>query len=149
MQIKRTTSTNRDFIQLVKELDAYLAIIDGDEHSFYDQFNNIDVLKHVVLVYNNQKAVGCAAIKHFTDEDIEIKRMFVLPEVRGKGYSQKIINELETWANELGYKRCILETGVRQVDAISFYKKCKYQLMPNYGPYKGVKNSLCFEKQLI
>ncbi|RZK26327.1 MAG: hypothetical protein EOO43_03180, partial [Flavobacterium sp.] len=51
----RTTSTHPDFIELVKALDAYLAVIDGDEHSFYAQFNKIDTLKNVVIAFENGK----------------------------------------------------------------------------------------------
>ena len=55
----RTNSENKDFVNLVKQLDAYLKITDGDEHDFYNQFNNIDVLQHVVVLYENDVAVGC------------------------------------------------------------------------------------------
>ena len=50
LQIIRTNSENSDFIEMVKELDAFLKITDQDDHDFYNQFNNIDVIKHVVVV---------------------------------------------------------------------------------------------------
>jgi putative acetyltransferase len=146
--IKRTNSTNKDFINLVKKLDAYLKITDGDEHDFYNQFNHIDVLKEVVIFYAEDFAVGCGAIKKFDDVSVEVKRMFVASEKRGLGVSQKIIKELETWSKEFGYKKCVLETGIRQVEAVKFYKKCDYKIIPNYGQYKNMENSICFEKQL-
>jgi GNAT superfamily N-acetyltransferase len=74
--------------------------------------------------------------------------MFVLSEKRGVGIAQKILNELEIWAKELDYKKCVLETGIRQVEAVKFYKKCDYKIISNYGQYKNMKNSICFEKQL-
>jgi putative acetyltransferase len=61
--IKRTDSKNLDFVELVKFLDADLAIRDGEDHSFYNQFNKIDKIKYVVLVYENKKPIGCGAIK--------------------------------------------------------------------------------------
>jgi putative acetyltransferase len=146
--IKRTNSTNKDFINLVKKLDAYLKITDGDEHDFYNQFNHIDVLKEVVIFYAEEVAVGCGAIKKFDDTSVEVKRMFVASEKRGLGVAQKIIHELETWSKEFGYKKCVLETGIRQVEAVKFYKKCDYKIIPNYGQYKNMENSICFEKQL-
>jgi putative acetyltransferase len=146
--IKRTNSANKDFINLVKKLDAYLKITDGDEHDFYNQFNHIDVLKEVVIFYAEEVAVGCGAIKKFDDTSVEVKRMFVASEKRGLGVAQKIIHELETWSKEFGYKKCVLETGIRQVEAVKFYKKCDYKIIPNYGQYKNMENSICFEKQL-
>jgi GNAT superfamily N-acetyltransferase len=55
---------------------------------------------------------------------------------------------LEAWARELGHIKCVLETGIRQVRAIVFYKKCKYKVIPNYGQYIGMENSVCFEKNI-
>ena len=146
--ILRTNSENTDFVALVKELDAYLKIVDGDDHDFYNQYNNIDVLKHTVVFYEKGVPVGCGAIKSFNAESMEVKRMYVNPEYRGVGIAQQILEELEKWTQELGYKYTILETGKRQVEAVAFYKKSKYQIIPNYGQYKGVENSVCFKKEL-
>jgi len=148
IDIIRTSSTNKDFINLVKELDAYLKIMDGEEHAFYNQFNNIDVLKNVVVVYVDGKPAGCGAIKKFDNFSVEVKRMFVLAEERGKGIAQNVLQELEVWAKELGYKKCVLETGKRQVEAVKFYTKCNYKIISNYGQYKEMENSVCFEKQV-
>ena len=148
IEIIRTNSENPDFINLVKQLDAYLKIMDGAEHDFYNQFNNIDVLKNVVVISVDKKAVGCGAIKKFDNTSLEVKRMFVSPDERGKGIAQKVLQELETWAKELGYKKCVLETGKRQVEAVKFYKKCNYKVIENYGQYKEMENSVCFEKAL-
>ena len=110
MTLKRTNSKNTDFIKLVKQLDAYLKITDEDEHDFYNQFNNIDVLKEVVVIYAETEInsaqvnipVGCGAFKKFNDIAVEVKRMYVVPEKREQGFAQKIVSELETWAKELG-----------------------------------------------
>jgi putative acetyltransferase len=146
IKLIRTTSENKDFINLVRDLDAYLKITDEDEHDFYNQFNNIDVIKHVVIGYHENILVGCGAIKHFDEDSVEVKRMFVSPIARGKGFAQQILLDLEQWAKELGFKSCILETGKRQVEAVKFYHKCNYSILPNYGQYEGMKNSICFKK---
>ncbi|MFN0728443.1 GNAT family N-acetyltransferase [Polaribacter gochangensis] len=149
IKITRTNSQNKDFINLIKELDAYLKITDGEDHDFYNQYNHIDVIKHVAVVYVDAIPVGCGAIKHFDAETVEVKRMFVDAKQRGLGIAPKILNELENWAKELGYKKCILETGERQVEAVKLYQKCNYKRMNiNYGQYEGVVNSLCFEKNI-
>ncbi|WP_347173112.1 GNAT family N-acetyltransferase [Polaribacter uvawellassae] len=149
LEIKRTNSENNHFINLIKDLDAYLKITDGEDHDFYNQYNHIDVIKHVVLVYLETIPVGCGAIKHFDADTVEVKRMFVNKKQRGKGIAVKILNELEKWAKELGYKKVILETGERQVEAVKLYQKCNYKRMnTNYGQYEGVVNSLCFDKNI-
>jgi GNAT superfamily N-acetyltransferase len=146
--IKRTVSADADFIKLVRLLDAELAKIDGDEHSFYAQYNKVDKINHVVLVYTDDVVVACGAIKPYSPNVIEVKRMFTLPQFRGKGLASLVLKELETWAAELGYQQCILETGKRQPDAVTLYKKNGYQVMENYGQYAGVSNSICFSKNL-
>jgi GNAT superfamily N-acetyltransferase len=74
--------------------------------------------------------------------------MFVLLEKRGNGIAQEIVLELQKWTKELGYKKCVLETGIRQTEAVKFYQKNGFQRIENYGQYKGKKNSICFEKTL-
>lgn len=156
-EIKRTNSENVDFINLIKDLDASLKITDGEDHDFYNQFNGIDAIKHVVVAYVDtetgsaqvKKPVGCGSIKHFDANRVEIKRMYVSNKQRGLGIASKILIELETWAKELNYKKCILETGERQVEAVKLYHKSNYKRMQiNYGQYEGVVNSLCFEKNI-
>jgi len=149
LKIIRTNSENKDFVYLVKQLDDYLKITDGEEHDFYNQFNNIDVLKNTIVVYLNNKPVGCGAFKQFDSNTVEIKRMFTLPETRKIGVASKILVALEDWAKELNYSACILETGIRQVEAVQFYKKNNYSIIPSYGQYKNADNSICFQKYLI
>lgn len=147
--IVRTNSNNKDFIELVELLDSYLSEMDGDEHSFYDQFNNIVNLNNVVLAYLDETAAGCGAFKEFSPGVIELKRMYTKPNFRGQKIGSKVLFELEKWAHELNYSKCILETGKRQVEAIEFYKMNGYSVMPNYGQYQNIEYSLCFTKNLI
>lgn len=148
IQLIRTDSQHPEFTQLVKQLDAYLAITDGDEHAFYDQFNKTDHIRHVILAMLEDGAVGCGAIKEFSPTAMEVKRMFVVPAKRGKGIALAVLSELEKWAAELGYTHCVLETGARQVEAIALYTRAGYTRIANYGQYIGVENSRCFEKIL-
>ncbi|MBT8278491.1 MAG: GNAT family N-acetyltransferase [Bacteroidia bacterium] len=148
IHLVRTNSENQDFIDLVKLLDADLAIRDGDDHAFYDQFNKIDRIKHAIVLYKDSVAVGCGAIKEFEPEVMEVKRMYTLPNYRGQGHATCILTELELWAKELAYKTCILETGKKQPEAIQLYIKNGYLKRPNYGPYLHVENSVCFQKTL-
>src|SRR3990172_6793535 len=110
INIIRTNSDNHDFIELVKLLDADLAIRDGEDQFFYSQFNKIDKIRYAVVAYENERPLGCGAMKQYETGTMEIKRMYTLPESRGKGIATKVLNELEIWATELSYKKCILET---------------------------------------
>ena len=149
IKLLRTQSNNQDFIKLVKSLDIELADRDGEEHSFYDQFNKIDKIKYAVIAYKNDEPMGCGAIKTYKPGVMEIKRMFVLNENRGQGFASKILSELENWSIELSCHICILETGKKQPEAIRLYQKHGYDIIDNYGPYEKIENSLCFEKRLI
>jgi GNAT superfamily N-acetyltransferase len=144
--LKRTDSGSNDFLTLVHHLDRDLTIRDGDDHAFYAQYNKVAAIKHCVVAYENDKPVGCGAIKEFDNESMEVKRMYTPPEFRGKGIAAQVLSELEKWTIELGYKRCVLETGKKQPEAIALYTKCGYIVIPNYGQYAGVGNSVCFEK---
>lgn len=148
MERRRTKSNNQDFIDLIALLDAYLVVKDGEDHAFYAQYNKIDSIKQVVVVYHNKEAVACGAIKKMDADRVEIKRMFTKENHRGQGLASQVLNELEAWAKELQYKKTVLETGKRQVEAIQLYLKNGYQIIPNYGQYVGVKDSVCFEKKI-
>ena len=144
--LTRTTSQDNDFLKLIVLLDEILKIYDGVEHEFFSQFNNLDTIKNVIVCYENNLPVGCGAFKEHNSSTIEIKRMFVLPEIRGKGVASKILIELEQWASELNYTICILETGTNNPNAISLYKKAGYFVSENYGQYKNVESSCCMKK---
>ncbi|MFN8398050.1 MAG: GNAT family N-acetyltransferase [Bacteroidia bacterium] len=143
----RTDSENEGFRSLVVLLDRELAIRDGDDHAFFAQFNKIQNIRNVVVAVLDGVPVGCGAFKEYEPGVMEVKRMFVQPEIRGKGIAGKILRELEEWMMELGYKRWILETGEKQPEAIRLYSKSGYTRIPNYGQYADVATSVCFEKR--
>lgn len=143
-----TNSAHPDFIKLVQQLDADLAERDGTEHAFYHQFNSIQQLNHVVVLYDADEAVGCGAFKEIEKDTVEVKRMYTLPAHRSKGHASRVLKALEQWAREENYSIAVLETGKRQPEAIELYKKNGYSIIPNYGQYIGIENSVCFHKNL-
>jgi len=144
----KTNSDNTDFRKLVAELDADLKIRDGEDHVFYAELNKIDKIKYVIVAYDGKLPVGCGAIRDYSDDMMEVKRMYVVPDRRGLGIATAILKHLEKWTADLNYKKCLLETGKNQPEAIALYKKNKYQIVPNFGKYENVENSICFEKVL-
>lgn len=149
IELKRTNNQSADFIKMVNALDADLAIRDGEDHDFYHQYNGIDDIKYAIVAYAYAGPVGIGAIKELEPGTMEVKRMYVPPSNRGNGIASIILGALEEWAAELGYEKCVLETGKKQPEAIALYKKNNYTIIPNYGQYVGVDNSVCFEKKLI
>ncbi len=146
--LKRTNSDDLDFVNLVALLDKDLAIRDGEDHSFYNQFNKIDKIKHVVVFYENDVAVGCGAFREKESDSVEIKRMYVHPDHRKKGIASQVLTELERWAAEIKYPYTVLETGKKQPEAIALYQKSGYTIIPNYPPYENMDNSVCMKKTL-
>lgn len=144
----RTTSSNSDFQMLIEALDEDLLIRNGEAQLKYRPYNKVDMIKHVVVVYVDNKPVGCGAFKKYDEKSVEIKRMFVFPEMRGKQLAAGILQELENWAMEEGYTKAVLETGYKQTEAIHLYTKAGYYLTENYGQYVGMEESICYRKEL-
>ncbi|MCC9018935.1 GNAT family N-acetyltransferase [Flavobacterium lipolyticum] len=148
ISLKRTNSDDTDFKNLVVLLDQDLKIRDGEDHDFYNQFNKTDLIKHVVVFYENDIAVGCGAFREKEKDTVEIKRMFVHPDFRKRGIASQVLAELERWAKEIKYSYTILETGKNQPEAISLYQKLGYTIIPNYPPYEKMDNSVCMKMTL-
>ena len=148
MRLARTNNNNPDFKKLVKELDADLRERYGAQQDTYDQYNLLDYLDTAVIAYEKDIPVGCGCFKKFDTDSVEIKRMYVAKEYRGKGVGALILTELETWAAELGYHSTVLETAGKQLEAIALYNKLGYSLIPKYGPYVDLPASICMKKSL-
>lgn len=149
LRILRTDSSHPDFRTLVAALDRDLAIRDGDDHAFYAQYNGITMIRHAVVAYLGAEPVGCGAFKEYEHRVAEVKRMYVPLALRGRGIAGIVLQAVEQWAVGEGYHTCILETGIKQPEAIRLYEKSGYTRIPNYGQYAGVDNSICFEKVLV
>jgi putative acetyltransferase len=144
----RTNYTHTHFVALVKALDAYLAEIDGKDHLFYHQYNGIEGLQQVVLMYAQEVPIACGAFKPISKNIAEVKRMYTLPDWRGKGAAKCVLQALELWAAELGFTHVRLETGAKMQAAIALYTGQGYYSIDNYEQYIGIHNSVCFEKEI-
>jgi len=148
MEFIRTTSENSDFRKMVNALDEDLNLRNGDIQRQYDKYNQIDKIKHAIVIYWEGKPVGCGCFKRFDDHTVEMKRMFVLPVMRGKQLAARMLQELEKWAVEEGNTTAVLETGRRQVEAQRLYSVAGYCRTENYGQYVGMEDSICYRKEL-
>ena len=146
--IVRTESSDPDFPILVTQLNLELRERYGEAQVIYDTFNQISNLDTVVIAYVNDVPSGCGCFKKIDVQTVEIKRLFVKPAERKHGLASGILGELEIWAKEDGFSGVVLETAHKQHEAIAFYKKQGYKIIPNYGPYVGMGTSVCFGKKL-
>jgi GNAT superfamily N-acetyltransferase len=102
----------------------------------------------LVMRDDDDRAVGCGGIARFDDTRGEVKRMYVVPEARGRGLGRRLLEELEGEARRLGYARVVLETGDRQQEAVGLYESTGYERIPCYPPYDSRELSICYEKRL-
>ncbi|MDP4147233.1 MAG: GNAT family N-acetyltransferase [Bacillota bacterium] len=148
LEIIKTDSKNDDFVELIKLLDDDLNERYGELQKQYNKHNKIDYIKDVVVIYKDKVPVACGAFKEHDIDTIELKRIFVAAENRRQGLSKLIVSELEQLGRALGYKYAVLETGIKQHEAISLYKNAGYEVIENYEPYIGNANSVCMKKAL-
>jgi GNAT superfamily N-acetyltransferase len=149
VSLKRTTTDDEDFKLLVKELDHELWVELKEDQATYDQFNDVINIQTAVVVYISNEPVACGCFKKLDVYTVEIKRMFVRKSQRGKGLSRQVLSELERWAREQNYKYAVLETSIHFETARNLYTSTGYKVIPNYGPYVDLAESICMRKELI
>ena len=147
-RISKTTSENSDFTNLISALDKSLWEHYPELKADYWGNNILDLNPNVIIIYFENKAVACGCFKKYDKNKVEIKRMFFTPEYRGMGLAQFVLQELENWAQDLGYSFSVLETLYKQKEAIALYQKAGYLIIGNYEPYIGLENSICMRKQI-
>ena len=150
MHYEYTNGLNQDFIILCHELDDFLnELVGGEENrSQYIPYNSLDDIQDVIVVYDKDIPVGCASFKHYENTAAEVKRVFIRSGYRGRGISKEIMKLLEQKAKDKGYHKFILESGEPLVSAMGLYRKIGYQVIPNFGQYKEMDDSVCMEKIL-
>jgi len=102
-----------------------------------------------LVVREEGRAVGCGGVCRFDETRAELKRMYVVPDARGRGLGRLLLVELEAEARRLGYAGIVLETGDRQPEALGLYASAGYERIPCYGIYATRTLSMCFEKTLV
>ena len=148
ISLRRTTTDDPDFIALTGELDRHLQHRYGPVQDLYVGFNVLPAKTYVIVASLDGRAVGCGAIKQYEPEVAELKRMFVPPELRGRGIAGVLVAALEAWARELGFATMILETGHLQHEAIALYHRLGFTDTPKYPPYVDLPASICMRKSL-
>jgi len=148
VSIRRTNTGDPHFAELIRALDHELWDELNEDQATYDQYNKVPDIATAVLFYVDEEAVASGCFKAWDENRVEIKRMYVRKNFRGKGYSRKVLQELEFWAIELGYTEAFLETSIHFTTAQNLYWSSGYEVIPNYGPYENLEESVCMKKAL-
>jgi len=148
VKIKRTKSSDVDFQTLTEQLDGDLWNELEEDQATYDQYNKVPGLNTVIVIYENEHPVAIGCFKKYSDDTVEIKRMFVIKGHRGKGLAKLVLGELEKWAHDSGFRQAILETSVHFEAARRLYTNAGYTITENYDQYKGLVESVCMKKEL-
>lgn len=148
LEIVRCTTGAPPFQELVRGLDADLHHRYGEIQDLYSPHNQVAEIETAILALEAGRAVGCGCFKLHAPGTIELKRMYVVPEARGRGIAARIVGALEAWARDLGHTTAVLETGTLQHEAIALYTRCGYERTPNFPPYDELPASVCMKKSL-
>ena len=130
------------------DLDLDRGVGRGIQREKYNAYNQLDRIHEAIVVYEGDTPVGGGAIRKYSETDVELKRIFVQPEYQGQGVGRQLVSRLIDWAKELGYERMILETGELLKESCALYQKLGFEVIPNYGPYVNMPESLCMAKKL-
>lgn len=150
MRIQQVENEDKDFILLCGKLDEYLnqAIGGESKREKYKKFNHLDTMDYVVVAYDEETPAGCGALRKYSEEEIEVKRVFVGEEYRGRHIGDMILENLVHQAKGMGFKRMLLETGEFLQASVHLYSKYGFEKVENYGAYKDMKESLCMALEL-
>lgn len=138
-----------DALRLVGALDAHLASRYPPDQRFGPNLRPEHLasgLGSFVVARLDGMAVGCGAIRRLDEGTVEVKRMYVEPEVRGRGVAKQVLDRLEGDARVMGVNRLVLETGIHQAEAIGLYRRAGFTPVDCWGEYADSPTSVCFEK---
>lgn len=119
---------------------------------FADRLPPGELLASLLALDSSGEPVGTGLVRWSPYEtgagSVEVKRLYVRPEHRGKGYSRVIMGAIERVAWRAGAVKLVLETGDAQPEAIALYRGIGYSDYAQFGPYVGEARSVCFAKDL-
>lgn len=150
IEVKEVNYDAPEFLMLCGELDRFLNVAIGGEEKRekYKKFNHTDTMDFVVAAYDNGEPAGCGALRKYSEEEAEIKRVFVREKYRGKNVGGLILEKLLERAQQLGFKRLILETGAFLEASVRLYQRYGFERIENYGAYKDMPESLCMGREI-
>lgn len=148
MNIRKKSPLDQEAVLLMEELSKTLESMTGNsgKHSFHAEDVTESRALFAVAYTDDECAVGCGAIRPVTKDIAEVKRMYARN--KGEGIGRQLLLYLQEEAKSMGYQVLYVETRKINQGAVAFYLKNGYQIIENYGNYKGREEAICFEKRI-
>ena len=148
--IEQVAVTDIRLINLVDELNTFFMDEWGEEvNDSYSNHHQLDSMKEAYIALFNEIPIGCACWKERSDGKPEIKRMYVKSDYRGTNTAKELLKTVEKSILSRGFNSVVLETGKDMLQAIRFYEKQGYEVIPNFGEFVDDDLCICLEKKLI
>lgn len=143
-----TDGNNIDFVNFSSDMENYYNELVGGENKrkSFIPFNSLSDIHDVIVVYDSGKAIACASFKEYDNDTVEIKRVWVGEEYRGKHISVEMMDMLERRIIAKGYHRAILQTRDSCIKVVALYNSIGYHKIENYPPYDNMELAVCYEK---
>lgn len=151
IEFKWTDGTSEIFhkFYLITE-DYYSRLVGGAENrKLFIPHNVSESIQDVLIAYMDDIPIACSGLKKYSDQDVEIKRVWVEPEYRGHHIATDMMKKIEAKAKQQGFQRAILQTREIMTDAVKLYINLGYYQIDNYPPYNELEGAICFAKELI
>jgi putative acetyltransferase len=135
--------------ELIRQSDAYLSALYPPESRHAIDLEALaapDV--HLLVARLDGRAVGCVGFALGQTGEAEVKRLFVVPETRGRGIGRALMAHLERRAAEADVSLLQLETGVKQPEALALYRAFGYVERGPFGAYRPDPLCMFMEKRL-
>lgn len=151
-EIRRENINSVDAASLILALNTELSVRypeEGANHFRLDAEEVAEGRGAFLIAYAGGKPVGCGATRRIDEDTCEIKRMYVVPDARGRRVGHAILEALEAESRSLGARHMVLETGERQPEALNLYGHAGFERIPAFGEYISSPLSVCMGKKLI
>lgn len=135
--------------QLIEELqEEYVVRYGGPDETPVDPGEFDPPGGSFLLAHRDGVLVGCAGMRRRSAGEVEVKRMLIRREYRGRGYARELLTLVEDQARALGYSRVLVETGGAQPEAMGLYESSGYERIPGFGHYRNEPQNRCYAKTL-
>ncbi len=148
LKITTAAPTAEHMQKLLADFDSYLARLYPPEAEYGladEELQSPNV--RFVFVEQHNAVVACGAIR-LAEDFAEIKRMYVVPEMRQSGIGRQLLSHLETATAGAGRPLIRLETSVAQPEAIALYESAGYSRTDPFPPYEADPRSVFMEKSV-
>lgn len=110
--------------------------------SFENELKNLEDIYStgvILIAKEDDKLIGCIAVKKIEDGICELKRLFVRERYRGNGYSKQLLDDAIAQAKTLGYQKAVIDT-IPEVMPVGYQMYLRYGFVENSKDENGIVN---------